>query len=195
MAMSSRERFISFACVVCGALLAADRLAWTPYIERRAVLLEQKENKTKAVNEAQQLLNKEKRLRAILAKMGPSVESDASTAEVQILHHIHDWELAAGLTNASFHRVRAVEESGFTHLSFHISAGGGIASVASLIYAMESADIPLRIDELHVLPKKEGEELMVQINVSTLCRKIAEDPHPRVVSTETAAAEDVGVRP
>ena len=131
----------------------------------------------------------------ILAKMGPSVEFDPSAAEVQFLHLVHDWEQVAGVSNASFHRVRAVEESGFTHLSYHVSAGGNIGAVASLIYAIETAPIPLRIDDLHLLPKKEGADLQVQMNVSTLCRKGGPIPRERPTSPETASLNPGGGRP
>jgi hypothetical protein len=194
MALSNRERYISFACVLAGALLAVDRLAWTPYLDKRDQLLEMRQRKLKEVSDAELLLSRERRLRIILAKMGPSIQSDASVAEVRLLHLLHDWEEQAGVTNAAFHRVRAVDESGFMHLSFHVSAGGGMPSVASLLYAVETAGIPLRIDDLHVTPRRDGNELQVQMNLSTLCRKSTTDRH-RGNSTETALLDSGGARP
>src|SRR5438876_1003116 len=102
MVISTRERYISFACVLAGALLAADRLAWSPYIDHRNELLEQKQVKIKAVADAQHVLNQERRLRRILTAMGPSVDLDASAVEVRLLHLFSDWEQQAGLNNASF---------------------------------------------------------------------------------------------
>lgn len=195
MAISTRERYISFACVLAGAILAVDQLAWTPYLEHRSELLEQRQNKLKEVTEARILLGREKHLRALLAKMGPSLESDASATEVRIFHLVHDWEQQSGVNNLSFHRVRAVDEAGFSHLTFHVSAGGGMASVASLIYAVETAQIPLRIDDLHVTPRRDGTELLVQMNVSTLCRKNDPDSGRNPKSTETALLETPGARP
>jgi len=194
MALSNRERYISFACALAAALLAVDRLVLTRYLDERAELVEMRQHKLKEVSDAELLLSRERRLRTILAKMGPSIESDASATEVRLLHLVHDWEQQAGVTNAAFHRVRAADESGFTHLSFHISAGGGMLPVASLLYAVETAGIPLRIDDLHVAPKRDGNELQVQINLSTLCRKIDAERR-RGNATETALLDLPGARP
>jgi hypothetical protein len=195
MAISTRERYISFACVFAGAILAVDRLAWTPYLEQRSHLLEQRQNKLKEVTEARLLLAREKHLRAIMAKLGPSMESDSSATEVRLFHLVHDWEQQSGVNNLSFHRVRAVDEAGFSHMTFHVSAGGGMSAVASLIYAVETAEIPLRIDDLHVTPKRDGAELLVQMNLSTLCRRNEPDPRRNSKSTETALLDAPGARP
>src|SRR4029078_11215058 len=130
--------------------------------EHRNALIEQRQAKIKAVSEANLLLNREKHLRKILAAMAPSFNSDASTAEMRVLHLFHDWEQKTGITGASFHRVRAVEDAGFAHLSFFASGKGSIVSVASLIYAVETSTVPLRIDDLRISPKREGEELQIQ---------------------------------
>jgi hypothetical protein len=195
MTLSKRERYILISCMLAGAIFVTDRLALGPYLDQRAALLDQKQQRSQKLNDATQLLNRERRLRRLLAAMGPSVEFDPSAAEVQLLHLLHDWEQQSGVGNSSFHRVRAVEVSGFTHLTFQVSAGGDMGAVALLLYAVETAAIPLRIDDLHLTPKKDGNELQVQMVLSTICQKKSANAKARETVLAPGSMEVAGGKP
>jgi hypothetical protein len=171
MAMSSRERYISVAVLVAASAFAIDRLFLTPYLERRKALTEEIANRDRSLGEAQQVLGRERQLRLIIRGMGGSLRADASAVEGQLLHLLHEWEQQAGVGGASFQRVHALEAHGFTHLKFNISATGSMPAIAMLVYRVETAPIPLRVDDLHVAPKRDaGDELQVQLVISTLGR-------------------------
>jgi hypothetical protein len=173
MALSKREKSISVVVLVAAGIFTIDRLALEPYLERRTALMDQAQAKALTLTEAQTVLKRETQLRRLLAGMGASVESDPSAAEDQFLHLLHEWEQQAGVGKASFHRVHMIELQGFTHLRYHVSAVGPMGAVASLLYRMETSPIPLRVDDLQMTPKREGgEELQMQMVVSTLCRKV-----------------------
>ena len=177
MAMSTRERYISIAVLVAASAFAIDRLLLTPYLERRKALAEEIANHDRSLEDAQQVLQRERQLRLIIRAMGGSLRADASAVEGQLLHLLHEWQQQAGVGGASFQRVHALEAHGFTHLKFQISAAGSMPAVAMLVYRIETAPIPLRVDDLHVTPKREGgEELQVQLVVSTLGRTSAAPP-------------------
>jgi hypothetical protein len=171
MAMSSRERYISFAVLVAAGLFAVDRLMLSPYLERRRTLADEMTQRDQSLNEAQQVLGRERQLRQIIKGMGASLRSDSSTVEGQLLHLLYEWQQQAGVGGASFQRIHAIEAHGFTHLKFQISAGGSMPAIAMLVYRVETAPIPLRVDDLHVTPRKEGgDDLQVQLTLSTLGR-------------------------
>jgi len=196
MALSSRERYISVAVLALGSLFALDRLGLTPYLERRQALAEQLDLRTQEMNDAQQLLLREQRLRGILSGMGQTLRSDASTVESDLLHLVHQWQQESGVGGASFQRVYTVEEHGFTHLRFQISATGSIAAVAMLIYRVETAPIPLRVDDFHLVPKRDnGEELQVQLSISSLGRKKRVDLPERSVPARVAVTASIGGAP
>jgi hypothetical protein len=49
-----------------------------------------------------------------------------------------------------------------------------MGSLATLLYRVETAPMPLRVDDLEVTPKgKDGEELQMRLTVSTVCRMTA----------------------
>jgi hypothetical protein len=171
MAMTSRERYISLAVLVAAGLFVVDRLILSPYLERRRTLADEMTQRDQSLNEAQQVLGRERQLRLIIKGMGASLRSDSSTVEGQLLHLLYDWQQQAGVAGASFQRVHAIEAHGFTHLKYQISAGGSMPAIAMLVYRVETAPIPLRVDDLHVTPKKEGgDDLQVQLVISTLGR-------------------------
>jgi hypothetical protein len=197
MAMSKRERLFTYGCLLTCGILAADRLAVTPYMDARAALIQKATARGQALDDARTLLAHERRLRTLLAAMGPAIELDASAAEVRLVRLLHEWEQQAGLNNATFHRVRTADDAQFTLLTFHASAGGDMAAAARLLYAVETAPIPLRVEGLTLTPRKDGAELQIQLNVSTLCRKGPASPRPRapVATPETASLDLAGGRP
>jgi hypothetical protein len=171
MAMSSRERYISIAVLVAASAFAIDRLFLSPYLERRKALAEEMTNRDRTLGDAQQMLQRERQLRQIMRGMGGSLRADASAVEGQLLHLLHEWQQQAGVGGASFQRVHALEAHGFTHLKYNISAAGSMPAIAMLVYRVETAPIPLRVDDIHVTPKREtGDELQVQLVISTLGR-------------------------
>jgi Tfp pilus assembly protein PilO len=174
MALTSRERLISYGLMAVGALFIIDRLALDPFLERHDELTKQLQVKTTRLADANHTIHRAHELKRQLANLDKSVTDDSSAAENQVLHLVRDFEQQAGLGQASFQRNHTVEEHGFTHLSFHVSATGSLKAVALLMHRVETAGIPLRLDEVHVAPRSEnGDSLQVQLNLSTLCRATA----------------------
>jgi hypothetical protein len=67
--------------------------------------------------------------------------------------------------------LRTIEEHGLIHLTYHVAAEGNTAAVAMLLYRIETAAIPIRIDDLQVTVKGEGgDNLQVHLNISSLCK-------------------------
>jgi hypothetical protein len=195
MTLSHRERYISVVVLVAAAAFMLDRLALTPYLERRDVLIDQRQTQARKLADAQLVLRQERQFRQLLADMGASVAAEPSAVEGQFLHMLHEWEQQSGVAKASFNRQRSVEAHGFTHMTFHVSATGAIGAVAMLLHQLETAPIPLRLDEVQVLPKRDGaEELQLELSVSTLCRKGGVKRPERTQARDVAAIELTGER-
>ena len=71
---------------------------------------------------------------------------------------------------ASFQRMQNHADNGFGLLTYHITANGPIAPIAELLLHLETAKMPLRVDEVHLSPRKGGDEAVeLQANISTIC--------------------------
>ena len=179
MTLSKRERQIAVVVLAAAALFVVDQLLLSPYIERRAELREAADKNAASLADMRKVMREEGKLRGVLVRMGAALgdaaggqqQADASWAEGKILAALQEWERSAGVGKASFNRLRSTEQYGFTRLTFQVSATGRMPAIAALIYKAETATIPLRIDQMQVMLSGEsGEELQVQLTVSTLCR-------------------------
>jgi hypothetical protein len=170
MVLSKRERYITIAVLAAAGLLLLDTLLLGPYLDWRSSLVAQSKSQAIALTEAQNAIQQEQHLRKTLAGMDASMTSDSSSAEAQLHHVMHDWEQQATLTNASFERVRTIEEHGLIHLTYRVAAEGDAGAMAMLLYRIETTPIPLRIDDLHVTVKGDSDNLQIVFNISSLCR-------------------------
>jgi len=171
MVLSKRERYISVAVMAAAAALMLDALLLSPYLDWRSSLVARCKSQAAALDKANSTLQKEKQLRRTLAGIDASMTSDSSAAEGQLHHLMHDWEQQAAVTNASFERVRTTEEHGFVRLTYHVSAEGNTAAVAMLLYRIETAAIPIRIDDVELSTKADnGDDLKMNLSISSLCR-------------------------
>jgi hypothetical protein len=195
MALSSRERQLSLAVLLAAALFLGDRVALRPYLEGRRELVERRDAKTRELVEVRKVLREERRLRHVLLGLSGSARSDVSAAEGRFLTLVHEWERQAGIGKASFQRTRATERYGFTQLIFQVSTSGSMPAIATLVYLVETASVPLRIDEMVIAPAREaGTELHVQFSVSMLCRQIGPINPERAPVSRVAALEPAGGR-
>jgi hypothetical protein len=181
MTLSKRERQISVVVLAAAVLFLFDQLALSPYLAERARLQDDAVAKADELTAVRKVMREEGKLRGVLVRMGAAMgdaaggdggrQADASWAEGRILAALQEWERSAGVGKASFNRVRSTEQYGFTRLTFQVSATGKMPAIAGLIYRAETATIPLRIDQMQVvLSGDSGEDLQVQMTISTLCR-------------------------
>jgi hypothetical protein len=139
------------------------------------------------------VLRDERRLAKEMAGMQAFFRLDASAAEGRLLRLLQESEQASGVSGASFQRVGFVDEHGFTRLSYQAVVLGKMTAVAGFLYQLETASLPLRVDEVQVGPKQEnGDELQVHLTVSTLCRARSEPKSHPQPAADLALSDDKG---
>ncbi|HEX4055274.1 MAG TPA: GspMb/PilO family protein [Tepidisphaeraceae bacterium] len=164
----NKTLLLAAAALVCAWILLGF------YFDQRDSLTEQRDGKSQSMADAIRLLQQESDLRKLTARLGTSVMSDSSAAEGQLLHLVHDWEQRAGANNASFQRVGMSEEHGFVLLTFEVSAAGDMPAIAAFLYQIETASIPLRVENVQMHSKYEGgDEVQIHLEISTLYRSDA----------------------
>jgi hypothetical protein len=162
------------ALIAAVLIFVGDQLVFSPFTDWREQLLVRRDAADNALADAHRILQLQEELRPLSRSMATSLNADASTVESQLLHLLHEWQQHAGVTDASFQRLRSVQAHGYTCLTFNVSASGGMGPIATLLYNIETASIPLRIDNIRLTPKRDGkDDLQVRLNISTLCRAAA----------------------
>ena len=83
---------------------------------------------------------------------------------------MHDWEQEAQLPGGSFQRTGAEDQHGFLRLRFHITTIGPMQAVALFLYRTETSPMPLRIDELSMRGQSGGQQIQLDVEISTPCQ-------------------------
>ena len=171
MVLSKRERYIAIGVGAAIGLLLLDRIVLTPFDERSRAVRTARDEVAQRNADAELLFGRQHKLRTIwdeLQKGG--LKLNQSQAESQALQAILDWARAAGVELAGLKPERTTQEGQFQVISFNVTGTGSMASVSRLVWALETATIPVRVNEMQVTPRREGsDDLSVRLSVSALC--------------------------
>jgi Type II secretion system (T2SS), protein M subtype b len=169
---SKREQQLGIGVGAIVALAAGWYFMLSPYIDRRAEISDKQADTDTKLQDARTLFRKQTKLRAEWSKMkAGGLKSDPSEADSQVQHALRDWSQECGISNLSVKRERDTTERNFLAVSFHLTGSGSQSAVAKLLWAIETAPMPLRVDEVQLMPRqKEGvDDLQLQLTLSTLC--------------------------
>jgi len=186
MALSTRERSITIVVLAACALYVLDQMVAEPYFAKRSAMIQTRDQRRIKLEADKQILAREASLRRTLRELSAQIKPDTGAAESQLLALISTCEQESGLVDPSFQRTRSTDEHGYTNLTYHLSATGGMASLAVFLYRLETAKIPLRVDDIQISPRRDaGDEVIAQMNISTLAR--AENPSESAVAANGGA--------
>lgn len=186
MALSKRERIIAIGVLAAAGLFGFDQLLWTPFNNAVAQSIKTKETLQKKQASNLKTLDAQRALKTKWTQWKPGVRTDESAAETQALSAILDWAQGARVNLAALRRDRVTTENGFQVMSYNVTGTGSMAAISRLVWAIESAKIPMRISDLQLSAVKEGnDDLNLQMNVSTLTM-ISDPEKPARPSGNTA---------
>jgi hypothetical protein len=172
-------------------LLVLDQFVLTPYLQLRESVETQRDKVMQAVSDANSVFDRQRRLRKVWTEMQQGgLKTDASQAESQALHAILDWAQSAGVTIASFKSERPVKNHDFQIIGFHVTGTGSMSAISRMLWGMESAKIPVRLNDMQITPRKEAtDDLTIQLSVSTLCTLADADKSARPLAAASREAK------
>jgi hypothetical protein len=196
MALSSRERVIVMVTGLAAVVFAGDRYVLTPYLSARRTVGDERLALVDKLNSAQKLFAKQRRMEKEWKQMvSGGVTSDPAEAERNLLV-VRDWAQEAGLTNLSTTPRREPRNDRTQIVRLDASAVGNLASVAKLLWRVESARLPLKVDDMDMRSRADGtDDLTVSFKVSTIWVTPGEPtgkaPGARPVRTPARNPEDL----
>ena len=169
MALSSRERLIVAVTGLAAVVFVGDRYVVTPYTDARQAVGKDRDLLVAKLNDATRLFSRQRRLEREWKQMlAEGLASNAAEAERQLLV-VRDWAQEAGLTNLSTTPRREPRNDQTQIVRLDASANGSLASVAKLLWRVETARVPLKVDELDLRSRSDGtDDLAVSFKVSTI---------------------------
>jgi len=171
VALSKREKNIGLGVIGAVALWGLIDLVIEPYFDQLGAISDQQASARQQVSSADQLFDRQKQLQKVWQDIRQGgLKSDATRAESEAHHALLDWAQAAGVNIVSLKPERPMQEGKFQVINFNVSGTGTMASCARLVWALETAKIPMRIDELQMGTRREGtDDLTLRFSLSTIC--------------------------
>lgn len=168
--LSKRERYIAIGVIAAVGLFVLNQFLYVPYSDARSAMLADREKVDQQLRAATDLFDKQRKYGPIwtdLKKNG--LKTDRGRAESQAQQAVLDWAKSAGVSVASVKPERDQQQNQFQIISFHVTGNGTMFSLSRLLHSVETAKIPVRLNDLQIAPRKEGtDDLTMQISVSTL---------------------------
>jgi hypothetical protein len=170
MMMSRREWMIGVIAGAVLGLLVLDQIVLTPLMNRLDTATADLDAAQLKLQENTQTIARSQTVRrGWRDRAGNTLQSDASTAESQVLNRMRDWSQQAGVSLTALKPERTDREKGFTRITIRATATGNMQQVSRLIYLVGRSDVPLRISEVSINSRREGtDDLQLSIAVATI---------------------------
>lgn len=170
MALTQRERkIVVLTGVVLGAL-GLYQYVITPYADARAAVQKESTKVSSDMSAARRTFREQRdKEREWKEMLSGGLKSDAYEAEQQMLYDVGNWARESGLAvqNRSPERVARSDRTQIIRL--RLTGTGTTASVAKLLRKVETAAVPLKVEEMNLNAPKDGiDSLTVNLTVSTI---------------------------
>jgi hypothetical protein len=173
--LSKREKYIGIGAMAAVALLGINSLIVGPYFDRTAALQEDKRAAAKTLGDNQNLLRLQRSKQAEWNQMlSNGLQADDSTAQSRTQQMIQTWTRVANINLESINSEHVSTQKGpfqvinFS-LDFNTSGPDSMRQIARFLWSIESARIPIRLNDIKIQATREGtDQLNVKLVVSAL---------------------------
>jgi hypothetical protein len=173
--LTKREKYIA---IIMGLVVVAwllDSFVISPYFDELSSLETARQSAQSALDDGNQLLT-DQRIKTPLwqAMLKGGLVLDESHAQSQARQALDEWSRSAGITLDSTTPERTSEEGPFQMINFNIDFSvqgrGSMYSLAHLLWLLETAPIPMRVNSVKITSTKEGSDALTvkQLSVSAL---------------------------
>jgi type II secretory pathway component PulM len=185
MAMTKRERYIAIGAGSAVGLVLLNWLAVSPYLAWREDVTKRLRSAKAEQQAALDLIDRQTRLQRVWRQMTDSggLRTDVGAASYQVQTALRNWVKESGMELSSLSEQRRTNDKQFVQVGVRCSGTGTFASINRLLWHIETADFPVRVNDIEIKPRKdEGvDNLSFTMTVSTL----ALDPEKDKTDTKT----------
>jgi hypothetical protein len=169
--LSNRERTVGILTAAVLGILALDRLALTPMMERKQDLEVKTQNVRDDLARVSDLFQKRRAMGQTWREMvAGGLKTEASEAESQALQALEGWAREARLNVTMLKQEGTEKQKPYQVITFRASGTGTMDSVSRFLYKVQQSKMPLRIEDMTITSRKEGstDDLTVTLGVSTI---------------------------
>jgi hypothetical protein len=175
MARSHRENSLMIGAAAAVGVFLLWQYLYTPYVDARESVAHERKAEQLKLSQMELLFSRERRLKADWADMtAAGLDAGAADVELSMLNALQTWAQQSALANVSLRPQRTNSEHGFVKVSVGLSGSGPTSAMAKLLWCIESANKPVRVEDVHLTPTKEGiDDVQLKMTVSQLCAAAA----------------------
>jgi hypothetical protein len=170
MNLNNRQQLLGIVAIVAVALLAGDRLLFTPLLQSwktrsvRIALLK------KSVAQGSRLLERDRAIREHWERMRTNTLSgEQSIAEGQVLRALDRWEQDSRVTVTSVQSRSKQSSDDYATLECHLDGSGSLAALTRFLYEIEKDPLGFKLDQVDLTSQDErGALLTMGVQVSGL---------------------------
>ncbi len=170
MVLSKRERVIAIVTAAIILLFVLDRYVWTPAMDARARVGNEKQTLQTQLQQADRLFKRRSQLSEKWEEMKKGgLGSDPSATESRVLNAIRKWSQECGLPISTVKPDRDKSDGELREIFFNLALTGDMEAVGHFLWEVENTTLPLRIKEFQLGSRGgNGSDLSLQIKLSAL---------------------------
>lgn len=173
MVLNKREKSIAITLAAVIALVVLYSFVVEPYFSARTQAQENLDTADRRLQQAESLFHREKKLRPVWVQLTENgLTATPSDAQAQLLNSLNTWIQESGIALSSMHPDRPApeKEKQFIRVGVKLSGTGPMSAVAKLMFRLETAKIPLNVEDMQINQRKDGtDDLQITVSLSTLC--------------------------
>jgi hypothetical protein len=169
MVLSKRERLLAIGTMLVLGALALNAIVIDPLAQRRAQTANEKLELEAQLAEAQNTFNRRKLLeRKWKSLRAEGIRTDAD-AESRIARALNEWAGRTRLQVASVKPDRRTGENGMSEITFAVAGEGTLQAVASFLYQVETAELPVKVTSVTLGSRSEsGDSMSLDLRISAV---------------------------
>jgi len=178
MKITNRQQFLAILAIATVALLAGDRLVFTPLASAWKTRAERIAKLKEDVSNGQALLARETAIRQRWEQMRTNALSgEPSVAENQVFKAFEHWAQDSRITINSIKPQWKKPADDFMTLECSVEATGNISALTRFLYNIEKDPLAVRIVAMQITARDDnGEQLTLNMQVSALLLQQTKTP-------------------
>lgn len=170
MLANKREKIIAVILIAVVGLLIIYQYVLMPYLDERARVAKALEDALRRENRAQHLLDARASTNQAWHDLQVAgLKTDPAAAETQALRSMHTWAETARVDVQSLKPDRVARSGDFQQIRIQATGNTTTGAFAKLLSQIETATIPMRVNDLRLTSRKEGtDDLSFAMSVSTI---------------------------
>jgi hypothetical protein len=169
MVLTKRERTIALAALITAAVLALDRIVFSPLLARLDKLHADEKLYTDQLTNANALFQRHEAKQARWDGMvADGLKSDAADTEDALDHAVYEWAQASGLS-LKWCTPERPSQKDRSEVVLYVAGTGRMSAVAQFLFRAQTSKLPVRPEDVEIATRREGtDDLTLTLHLSGL---------------------------